>query len=64
MTPAIAAKVRCERCGADLPVGMAMQVNGSYLLLVKPCPRCEGAPGRPPTGTAAPTGRPSSKSGG
>lgn len=64
MTPAIAAKVTCEQCGADLPVGMAMQVNGTYLLLVKPCPRCEGGPGRPLTGTAAPWGGPTPRLGG
>jgi hypothetical protein len=43
MTPAIAVKARCERCGSDLVVGGALPVNGRLLLVVQPCSKCSGS---------------------
>lgn len=64
MTGALAAKVRCERCGADLPISgtgpttFTAWVNGRWRVVVNPCsnPKCSRNPDQVLTGRMVITG--------
>jgi hypothetical protein len=64
MTGLVAAKITCERCGADLlisgatPTTFTAWVNGRWRVIVNPCsnPKCSRNPDRILTGHAVLTG--------
>jgi hypothetical protein len=44
VTPAVAVKARCATCSTELGVGEVVNVNGRHLVVVQPCPKCNGSP--------------------